>query len=241
VLPAALGAVETTVMREAAAYASIAAGGREVTPTLIDSVQDPDGHVVMRASGVECSDCADPSKPPAIVDNRAQIADPQSVFQLIGMMQGVVQRGTGYAAGKGLNRQIAGKTGTTQDFGDAWFTGFTPDLVTSVWIGFDNPASLGNNETGGVIAAPIWHDFMAFALNGHPVLSFPMPPGVTMGSWDAGKGTVTDAFKPGQVPGASGPVVGTSGPAAGSGSSDGAPASVPIVHGGVDNSMGGLY
>ena len=95
VLPAALGAVETTVMREAGAYASIAIGGREVVPTLIDSVQDPDGHVVMRASGLECGDCSDASSPPVVTDNRPQIADPDSDFQLITMMQGVVQRGTG--------------------------------------------------------------------------------------------------------------------------------------------------
>ena len=189
VLPAALGAVETTVMREAGAYASIAAGGREVIPSLIDSVQDPDGHVVMRASGLNCADCSDLSTPPAVTDARAQIADPASVFQLITMMQGVVQRGTGIAAGKGLNRPIAGKTGTTQDFADAWFAGFTPDMMTVVWVGFDNPASLGNNQTGGTVAAPIWHDYMAIALAGHPALAFPMPPGVSMASWDTGSGS----------------------------------------------------
>ena len=67
-----------------------------------------------------------------------------------------------------MNRPIAGKTGTTQDFADAWFSGFTPDLVTVVWVGYDNPASLGNNETGGAVAAPIWHDFMAVALKDRP-------------------------------------------------------------------------
>jgi penicillin-binding protein 1A len=154
------------------------------------------------------------------------------------MMQGVVQRGTGIPAGKGLNRPIAGKTGTTQDFADAWFSGFTPDLVTAVWVGFDNPASLGDNETGAAVAAPIWHDYMAIALAGHPVLSFPMPPGVTMGQWQTATGTVTDAFKPDQVPGASGPTGGGGGVAA---STDGAAAPPTIVHGGVDNSMGGLY
>ena len=102
---------------------------------------------------------------------RPQIADPDSDFQLITMMEGVVQRGTGVPAGKGLNRPIAGKTGTTQDFADAWFAGFTPDLVTVVWVGYDNPADLGNNETGGAVAAPIWHDYMATALAGRPVLS----------------------------------------------------------------------
>jgi penicillin-binding protein 1A len=238
VLPAALGAVETTILREAGAYASIATGGREVVPSLIDSVQDPDGHVVMRGAGLDCSDCSDPSKPPAVADGRPQIADPDSVFQLITMMQGVVQRGTGIPAGKGLNRPIAGKTGTSQDFADAWFAGFTPDLVTVVWVGYDSPATLGENETGGAIAAPIWHDYMAVALAGHPVLPFPMPAGVTMAPWDTGRGTVTDAFKADQIPGASGPIgIGV----ASAPSADGTPPPPPIVHGGVDNSMGGLY
>jgi penicillin-binding protein 1A len=238
VLPAALGAVETTILREAGAYASIAAGGREVVPSLIDSVQDPDGHVVMRGVGLDCADCSDPSKPPALSDVRPQIADPDSVFQLVTMMQGVVQRGTGIPAGRGLNRPIAGKTGTSQDFADAWFAGFTPDLVTVVWVGYDNPATLGENETGGAIAAPIWHDYMASALAGHPVLSFPMPAGVTMAAWDSGRGMVTDAFKADQIPGASGPIgIGL----ASAPSADGTPPPPTIVHGGVDNSMGGLY
>jgi penicillin-binding protein 1A len=207
-------------------------------PSFIDSVQDPDGHVVMRGAGLDCAQCSDPSKPPAVSDMRQQIADPDSVFQLVTMMQGVVQRGTGIPAGKGLNRPIAGKTGTSQDFADAWFAGFTPDLVTVVWIGFDSPASLGDNETGGAIAAPVWHDYMATALAGRPVLPFPVPPGVTMAAWDSGRGTVTDAFKADQIPGASGPIgVGI----ASAPSADGTPAPPPIVHGGVDNSMGGLY
>lgn len=240
VLPAALGAVDTTVLRESGAYASLAAGGQEVIPSLIDSVQDRDGTVVWRGTSQTCDDCERPTTPPTITDGRKQIADPASVFQLVTMMQGVVRRGTGTAAGKGLNRAIAGKTGTSQDFADAWFSGFTPDLATSVWVGFDNPASLGNNETGGSLAAPIWHDFMAVALEGRPVLTFQMPPGLTMASWGAG---VTDAFKPGQVPGASDGTIGTfggmtlgAGGAAGGG--DTGPAA---VHGGVDSSLGGLY
>ena len=142
-------------------------------------------------------------------------------------------------AGKGLNRPIAGKTGTTQDFADAWFTGFTPDLVTAVWVGFDNPAYLGDNETGGAVAAPIWHDYMATALAGHPVLAFPMPPGVTMAPWDSGRGTVTDAFKAGPGSRRLRPRSGWAWPA------HRRPTArrphPPIVHGGVDNSMGGLY
>ena len=243
VLPAALGAVETTVLRQAGAYASIAMGGREVIPTLVDSVQDRDGHVVTRALGLQCDECADGKAPPLVTDERKQIADPQSVFQLITMMQGVVQRGTGAPVAKDLGRPIAGKTGTSQDFNDAWFGGFTPDLVTVVWVGFDNPATLGDKETGAAVAGPIWHDYMAAALKGRPVLNFVQPPGVTMASWDSGAGTVTDAFKPGQVPGASGPVGGGTTMASQEPDGSGAvPASAGApVHGGVDSTLGGLY
>ncbi len=242
VLPAALGAVDTTVLRQAGAYASLDEGGREVLPTLIDSVQDRDGHVVWRAPGRLCDGCsAAADAPPTLTDERKQIADPDSVFQLVTMMQGVVQRGTGFPAGRGLNRPIAGKTGTSQDFNDAWFVGFTPDLVTAVWVGFDQPSSLGDNETGGAVAAPIWHDYMAVALKGRPVLNFVPPPGVTLAQWDSGSGMVTDAFKDGQVPGASGPIAG-GGEAVVDGGA-GQPGAAPghATAGGVDSALGGLY
>ena len=236
-LPGALGAIETTVLRQAAGYAGFASGGHEVLPTLIDSVQDRDGHVLWRGGGPDCAACGDRSHPPVLTDARKQAADAASTFQLVGMMQGVVQRGTGTLAGAGLGRAVAGKTGTSQDFNDAWFVGFTPDLVTAVWIGFDTPQSLGNNETGGAVAAPVWHDFMAFALKNRPNLKFVPPPGVTMASWDSGNGTVTDAFKPGQVPGASGPLVG-----GGTASADATPTSGMTPHAaGVDSGLGGLY
>jgi penicillin-binding protein 1A len=242
VLSASLGAVDTTVLREAGAYASLAAGGKEVVPSLIDSVQDRDGHLIWSAPGVACDGCQDPARPPVLVDTRKPIADPASVFQLNMMMQGVVQRGTGTPAGAGLNRPIAGKTGTTQDFQDAWFSGFTPDLVTVVWIGFDNPATLGNNETGGAIAAPVWHDYMAIALKNRPKLPFVPPPGLTIASYDSGFGTVSDAFKPGQEPGASVPLggLGTPPPSADAAGSQGTPPA-PAASAGVDSGMGGLY
>ena len=239
VLPAAIGAVETTVLREAGAYAGLAEGGKEVVPTLIDSVQDRDGHVVWRAPGLTCADCADPANPPATTDDRAQIADPASDFQLVTMMQGVTTRGTGVQVVAGLGHPIAGKTGTTQDFTDAWFSGFTPDLVTTVWVGFDNPATLGDNQTGAHVAGPIWHDYMAVALKNRPVLQFQQPPGVTMASWDSGSGVVTDAFKPDQVPGASAPLTGVAA-AAPVGDAQQAGASQP-ASGGIDTNLGGLY
>ena len=241
VLPAALGAVETTVLREAAGYAGLAQGGREVIPTLVDSVQDRDGHVLWRAPARTCLGCDDVAKPPLLVDQRREAADPQSTFQVVTMMQGVVARGTGFTAGKGLDRPIAGKTGTSQDFNDAWFVGFTPDMVTAVWIGFDNPTSLGDNQSGATIAAPIWHDYMAQALKGHPTLKFVAPTGVTMASWDSGYGTVTDAFKPGQEPGASVTLGGGGGSGAVAANAGGGPPQPGATAAGVDSGLGGLY
>ncbi len=237
VLPASLGAVETTVLRQASAYAGLAMGGKEVLPSMVDSVQDRDGKVIWRASGVECRGCDDPSRPPVLIDNRKQIADPQSTFQLVTMMQGVVSRGTGYAAGQGLGRAIAGKTGTTQDYNDAWFVGFTQDLVTAVWVGFDDNTSLGDRETGSSVSAPIWHDFMAVALKNRPALQFRMPEGVKLLAWDSGSGRVTDAFKTGQEPGATQGVIG-GGESSGSGDMA-LSTSAPGV--GIDSGVGGLY
>lgn len=239
VLPAALGAVETTVLRMAGAYAGLATGGREVVPTLIDSVQDRHGLTIWRARALECSGCDDPAQPPTLLDQRRQVVDPESVFQLTLMMQGVVQRGTGSAAGAGLGRAIAGKTGTTQDFNDAWFVGFTPNLVTAVWVGFDTPESLGEKETGGAISAPIFHDFMKEALKNLPNRKFVAPQGVTVASWDSSWGTREDAFKAGQEPGSSPLPVGSWG---GGETSDGGSggAGTPQAAG-VDTGLGGLY
>jgi len=203
---------------------------------LIDSVQDRNGHIVWRATSGDCPACEDLGQAPALEDQRKQIADPVAVYQLVTMMQGAVARGTGNRAGQGLGRPIAGKTGTSQDFSDTWFSGFTPDLAATVWVGFDTPASLGNNETGGSVAAPIFRDFMAVALKDRPVLAFPKPDGVELATWESGTGPVTDAFRPGQTPGASGPVAG--GIAAPSGDDAPRPGA---VHGGVDSSLGGLY
>jgi penicillin-binding protein 1A len=203
VLPAALGAVETTVMREAGAYAGIDEGGREVVPSLIDSVQDRDGHVMWRPPSLVAG-AGDPSQPPSLADTRPQVADPQSAFQVVKMLEGVVKYGTGVPAVEGIDRPIAGKTGTSQDYNDAWFAGFTPDLVTIVWVGFDTPQTLGDKQTGAAVAAPIWHDFMAQALRDRPVLDFRVPDGVSLAQWNCGTHVCVDAFKPGQAPGSGG-------------------------------------
>jgi penicillin-binding protein 1A len=228
VLPAAIGAVDTTVLRMAGAYASLAEGGREVVPSLIDSVQDRDGNLIWRPQSLECNGCATNSTTlPALEDHRQQLADAASAFQVVQMMEGVTLRGTGVGAVAGLNRPVAGKTGTTQDYNDAWFGGFTPDMVTIVWVGFDQPETLGVNAYGAEIAAPIWRDFMLAAMKGRPVLQFVPPPDVTL----ATSGGVTEAFKIGQSQGGGG------GDAGGGGSTD----SSASASGGLDTGMGGLY
>jgi len=248
VLPAALGAVGTTVLRQAAAYASLDMGGREVRPSFIDSVQDSTGKILGQAPGLGWAACgpgatgaapAAPAMPPAFIDDRTQLADPASVFQVVTMLQGVMLQGTGVPVGAGINHVLAGKTGTSNDFTDAWFVGFTPDLVTAVWVGFDDPTkSLGNNAFGAQIAGPIWHDYMAAALKDRPMLKFIPPPDVTLATWDSGSGPVTDAFKAGQVPGASGPMGGS----ADVDTTDPSPVSGTAVHAaGVDSGLGGLY
>ena len=127
------------------------------------------------------------------------------------MMQGVVANGTGYEAGKGLGRAIAGKTGTTQDFNDAWFVGFTPDLVTAVWIGFDNtdqPRRQGDRrrDRGADLAR-----LHAGRAEGPAEPAVPHAGRRQLATWDSGAGHVTDAFKPGQEPGAAGPTIGGGG------------------------------
>ncbi len=201
VLPAALGAVETTVLREAGAYACLAAGGHEVLPSLIDMVQDRDGHVIWRPQGLNQQPGADPALPPSIVDQRRQVTDPDSTYQVVRMMQDVITRGTGTQAGAGIDRPLAGKTGTSQDFNDAWFAGFSPDVLTVVWIGFDNPQSLGDKEDGGHVAGPIWNRFMKAALAGTPKLDFRVPEGISLVRYNTGQGSTIDGFKAGQEPG----------------------------------------
>ena len=200
-LAMALGSGETTVLRMAAGYASFANGGKRVEPTLIDSVQDRFGRLVWRPEGRACPECATrpfQDGPPELTDTRRQITDPIAAYQMTSLLQGVVQHGTGGRAGAGLNRPIAGKTGTTNDYVDNWFVGYTPDLVVAVWMGFDDPQSLGNGETGGGNAAPIFHDVVEAALGDSPPVPFRVPPGVALVRIQNDRGqTFTEAFRPG--------------------------------------------
>ena len=248
IYPAVLGAIETTMLRLANAYAGFSQMGRQVTPSFIDRVEDADGHVIYRAPEVNCTNCASaaPDQPPALAYGGAQLADQQSVFQLVTMMQGVITRGTGRVAGLGLQAWTpAGKTGTTEDFQDAWFTGFTPTRLTSTWVGFDNPQSLGDNEQGATVAGPIWNRVMTAALKDQPKVPFAVPAGIVIRN----TGGVPEAFKTNEASGGSvaagtdtgdAPAATAGGVTAGDGNASTAAAG-GTHSGGLDNAVGGLY
>ncbi len=211
VLAMALGAGETTAMRMTAAYATIANGGRKIVPTLIDRIQDRYGTTVYRHDQRVCDGCqaADwhGQGEPRIIDNRPQVLDPMTAYQITSMMEGVVQRGTGTKA-RALNRPVAGKTGTTNDYKDAWFVGFTPELAVGIYVGYDRPRSMGSASTGGDMAVPIFTSFMANALQGKPPTPFNVPTGMTT-AWInpstgvkafEGEAAIAEAFKPGTGP-----------------------------------------
>jgi penicillin-binding protein 1A len=211
-LPMALGAGETTVMRLVGAYAVLANGGRSLSPTLIDRIQDRFGRTIFKHEDRICEGCDatewSGQDEPTIVDNRDQVLDPMTAYQITSMLQGVVERGTGTAV-KAVGKPIAGKTGTTNDYKDAWFVGYTPDLVAGLYIGYDKPRPLGKGETGGVLAAPIFTEFMQMALADKPPIPFRVPAGLNFISIDrktglsapnGGPGTILEAFKPGTGP-----------------------------------------
>ncbi|MDE2476813.1 MAG: penicillin-binding protein, partial [Alphaproteobacteria bacterium] len=138
------------------------------------------------------------------------VLDPRTAYQIVSMLEGVIQRGTGQAI-KVLNRPLAGKTGTSSDFRDAWFVGFSPDLTVGVFIGKDNFQTLGNGEQGALAAAPIFRDFMKEALADKPPTPFRVPQGIVevpvnsitgVQVADGTPGAVLEAFKAGTEPGA---------------------------------------
>jgi penicillin-binding protein 1A len=251
----ALGAGETTLLRMVTAYAMIDNGGRRIKPTLIDRIQDRYGHTVYKHDERECIGC-DAKKwenqpEPSLVDRRQQVLDPMTAYQITSMMEGVVQRGTAGGAGfqKEVGKPVAGKTGTTNDEKDAWFIGFTPDVVVGVYMGYDKPRHLGRGATGGHLAAPIVKDFMKVALADKPAVPFRVPPGIKLVRVDlktgmrAGPGTeraILEAFKPGTAPPDSYSVVGSGDGSDGGGRAWGVGVS-PDADRAVRSGTGGLY
>ena len=212
VLSMSLGAGETTLLRMATAYCMLANGGKQVRATLIDRIQDRWGRSVWKHDARDCAGCAaeawDNQAEPEIPDDRKQIIDPHSAYQMTSILEGVVQRGTATVL-KSLNRPIAGKTGTTNEERDAWFVGYTPDLVVGVFVGFDTPRPMGKGRTGGGVAAPIFGDFMKRALAEEPAAPFRVPPGLKLVRVNLKTGlragpndsqVILEAFKPNEEP-----------------------------------------
>jgi len=211
-LAMALGAGETTLMRLTTAYAMLVNGGKRITPTLIDRIQDRNGRTVYRHDARRCANCRAQfwtrQSPPELPDGRDQITNPGSAYQIVAMLKGVVERGTGRRIAA-VGKPLAGKTGTTNQERDTWFMGFAPDLAVGVFAGFDTPIPLGRRETGSSVAAPIFRDFMAAALKDKPAIPFRIPPGIRLVRVDARTGQlansgtrsiILEAFKPGTVP-----------------------------------------
>lgn len=210
----ALGSGDTSPWRMAKGYAAFVNGGKEVTPTMLDRVQDRHGDTLYRNDTRECEGCSaeswDGGEPPQLADDREQLIDPVIAYQIVHMLEGVVERGTARRAAR-LGKPLAGKTGTTNDYFDALFYGFSPDLVVGIWVGFDQPKTLGNGEAGGSVALPVFINFMEKALEDAPAMPFRIPPGVRLVSVDHDTGDlptsrsgeiIVEAFRPGTEPGA---------------------------------------
>ncbi|NGN39784.1 penicillin-binding protein 1A [Mesorhizobium sp. CGMCC 1.15528] len=211
-LPMALGSGETTVMRMVSAYSVMANGGRQIKPSLIDRIQDRYGKTVFKHDDRGCEACVatewSDQPEPELTDNSEQVLDPMTAYQITSMMEGVVIRGTAMTLAE-LGRPIAGKTGTTNDEKDAWFVGYTPNLVMGLYMGFDKPQGLGKGSTGGGLAAPIFKEFMGDAMKGMPIVDFKVPEGMKliainrktgMRASKGDGGTIVEAFKPGTGP-----------------------------------------
>ena len=211
-LSMSLGAAETTLLDLTTGYAMLVNGGKRITPTLIDRIQDRNGKTIFRHEKRLCPRCRgvewDGEYPPVINDIREQVVDPRGAYQIVSMLHGVVQRGTGRRI-KAVGKPLGGKTGTTNDSIDAWFIGFSPDLAVGVFGGFDQPTSLGKRETGSSVAVPIFRDFMAEALRDKPPIPFRIPTGIRLVRVNAKTGkravrgdkpVILEAFKSGTEP-----------------------------------------
>jgi penicillin-binding protein 1A len=211
VLSMALGAGETTLMRLTTAYAMLVNGGKKVQPTIIDRIQNRYGETIYRYDERRCDGCNviwTGQTAPALPDNRSQVITPQTAYQIVSMLEGVVVRGTGRSI-RSVGKPLAGKTGTTNDSRDAWFVGFAPDLAVGVYIGYDTPKPLGDGETGGRVAAPVFREFMSKALRGAASTPFRIPPSVNLVRVNAQTGelarpgdtaVILEAFKVGTEP-----------------------------------------
>jgi penicillin-binding protein 1A len=209
-LAMSLGSGETTLLRMTTAYSMLCNGGKKIKSTFIDRIQDRFGHSIYRHDERTCEACDAPDwqnqAEPRLVDRREQVLDPLTAYQITSIMEGVIQRGTGQRV-KEVGKHLAGKTGTTNEAKDLWFIGFSPDLAVGVFMGYDQPRSLGDSAQASQYTAPIFRDFMKMALKDKPDIPFRVPPGIKLISVNAksglrstGQGSILEAFKPGTAP-----------------------------------------
>jgi penicillin-binding protein 1A len=209
----ALGSYETTLIRLTTGYSEFVNGGKKISASLIDRIQDRNGGTIWRHDERACEGCNVENwrgqTEPLLADPREQIIDPRTAFQIVSLLQGVVQRGTGRSI-LAVGKPLAGKTGTSNEAKDVWFVGFSPDLACGVFVGFDNPRTLGKFEQGATVAAPIFRDFMKGALADVPPTPFRIAPGIELVATNAISGqpdsesdpnSIQEAFKAGTAPG----------------------------------------
>jgi penicillin-binding protein 1A len=190
-LTMALGSSSVSLLELTRAYAVFVAHGKRVEPIFVTRVIDREGRTL------------EENDPQA-----EEVISPQTAYIMTNLLKGVIQNGTGWRA-KALGRSCGGKTGTTNNNLDAWFIGFTPDIIAGCWVGFDDERNLGNNETGSRAAAPIWLEFMKEVLRDKEMKEFPVPEGILFVKIDQKTGllasaestdTIFESFKEGTAP-----------------------------------------
>ncbi len=206
-LSISLGSAETTLLKLTSAYSAFVNGGKLVSPILIDRVQDSEGNTILNNEKRSCLNCDKLSYTgkdfPDVGDNFKQIFSPQTAYQITSLLEGVVKRGTGKKL-RDLNLNLAGKTGTTNKNTDAWFIGYTSNYVIGVYVGMDNPQTLGKFETGSKTALPIFKEFIESAIKKSDARPFKVADDITMMVVDpitgqkakfSSKNTILEAYK----------------------------------------------
>ena len=207
-LSVSLGSAETPLIKLTNAYCTFVNGGKKVKPIFIDRIQDRRGKTIFKSDLRKCLGCEEISylkqEIPVIEDNREQIISPQTAYQMTSMLEGVVKRGTGRKL-RNLNLILAGKTGTTNKNMDAWFLGFTSKLAIGVYVGFDEPKTLGKYETGAKAALPIFKEFVKKVIKKRDAMPFKIPKNINLVMVDAETGLppnlnskkiIYESFKP---------------------------------------------
>ncbi len=211
-ISSSLGSLESTLIKITSAYASLANGGKKVSPVIIDAIYDNDGNFLYKGDSRKCINCnlnlenemdttsINTLDIPNIKNNKKRIFSEESAYQMTSLLMGVIERGTA----KNINDfdfQIAGKTGTTNNNQDAWFVGYNSEVTVGVFVGYDVPKSLGRFETGSKVAAPIFHDFMKKTFFGNLPKPFDIPEDIKFINIDLATGKpsnqnyITESFK----------------------------------------------